>query len=178
VAGILNGTNIFFQNNVMYEVACELNNKCDTDNYSFKAYLSRWMVAATKYAPFIYNDVMTYVSTSAKAAALQCSGGPNGQMCGQKWTQGAQWDGTMGVGQQMSALEVIQANLIDLVDVPVTNKTGGTSQGNAGAGGSSGGSSNPLLDTGAVTGKDKAGAGVLTTLVLISVIGGAWWMIA
>jgi mannan endo-1,6-alpha-mannosidase len=163
----------------MYEVACEPINTCDTDNYSFKAYLSRWMVAATKYAPFIYNDVMTYISTSAAAAALQCSGGPNGQMCGQKWTQGAKWDGTMGVGQQMSALEVIQANLIDTVQVPVTNKTGGTSQGNAAAGGGGGrSSSNPALDTSAMTTKDKAGAGVLTTLVLISVIGGAWWMIA
>ncbi|KAK4695278.1 hypothetical protein P7C71_g2446, partial [Lecanoromycetidae sp. Uapishka_2] len=179
ISGILNASNIFFQNNVMYEVACEPTGTCDTDNYSFKAYLARWMVASTKYAPFIYNQVMTYVSTSAKAAALQCSGGPNGQMCGQKWTAGATWDGTMGVGQQMSALEIIQANLIDTVQVPVTNKTGGISQGNAAAGGNSNGaSSNPALDTNAITSKDKAGAGILTTLVLIAVIGGAWWMIA
>ena len=163
----------------MYEVACEPTNKCDTDNYSFKAYLSRWLVASTKYAPFIYDQVMTLISTSAKAAALQCSGGPNGQMCGQKWTQGATWDGTMGVGQQMSALEVIQANLIDTVQTPVTNKTGGTSQGNPAAGGSnSGNAADPALSTQTITGKDRAGAGILTTLVCISVIGGAWWMIA
>lgn len=178
VEGILNASNIFFKNNVMYEVACEPTKTCDTDNYSFKAYLSRWMVASTKYAPFIYTQVMLYVSTSAAAAALQCSGGPNSQMCGQEWTQGATWDGTMGVGQQMSALEVIQANLIDQVQVPVTNKTGGTSQGNAGAGGTSGVGTNPALDENAVTSKDKAGAGIITTLVLLSVIGGAWWMIA
>ena len=132
----------------------------------------------TKYAPFITGTVMNLISTSAKAAALQCSGGPNKQMCGSKWTAGATWDGTMGVGQQMSALEVIQANLINQVPVPVTNKTGGTSQGNPAAGGGSGSSSNPALSTQVITGKDKAGAGVLTTLVLISVIGGAWWMIA
>ena len=83
----------------------------------------------------------------------------------------------MGVGQQMSALEVIQGNLIAQVPIPVTNKTGGTSQGNAAAGGGSG-SANPALSLNTITGKDKAGAGVLTTLVLISVIGGAWWMIA
>lgn len=136
------------------------------------------MVAATKYAPFIYNQAMIYISASATAAALQCSGGPNGQMCGQKWTMGAKWDGTMGVGQQMSALEVIQANLIDTVYTPVTNKTGGTSKGNVAAGGSSGTSSDPALGKNTVTTADKAGAGILTTLVLIAVIGGAWWMIA
>ena len=162
----------------MYEAACEPSNKCDTDNYSFKAYLARWMVASTKYAPFITQQVMTYISTSARAAAQQCSGGPNGQMCGQKWTAGAVWDGTMGVGQQMSALEVIQGNLIDLVPVPATNKTGGTSQGNAAAGGDGGVSaSNPTFDADTISKKDRAGAGVLTAFVLITVIGGAWWMI-
>ena len=178
INGILNATNIFFQNGVMYEVACEPTNTCDTDNYSFKAYLSRWLVASTKYAPFITGTVMNLISKSASAAALQCSGGPNGQMCGSKWTAGATWDGTMGVGQQMSALEVIQANLISQVPIPVTNKTGGTSQGNPAAGGGSGSSTNPALSVDTITGKDRAGAGVLTTLVLISVIGGAWWMIS
>ena len=162
----------------MYEVACEPTNTCDTDNYSFKAYLSRWLAASIKYAPFINGTVMNLIQKSATAAALQCSGGPNGQMCGSKWTAGATWDGTMGVGQQMSALEVIQANLISQVPIPVTNRTGGTSQGNVAAGGGSGSSSNPALSTETITGKDKAGAGVLTTLVLISVIGGAWWMIS
>ena len=163
----------------MYEVACEGPATCDTDNYSFKAYLARWMVASTKYAPFIHDTVMTKISASASAAALQCSGGSNKQMCGQKWTNGANWDNTQGVGQQMGALAVIQANLIDEVFTPVTNRTGGTSQGNVNAGGSSrGGSSTPSYLTDAIGSKDKAGAGILTTLVLIAVIGGAWWMVA
>ncbi len=164
----------------MYEVACEGHGTCDTDNYSFKAYLARWMVAATKYAPFMHDSVMTKISASAAAAALQCSGGNNKQMCGMKWTNGANWDGTQGMGQQMGALSVIQANLIDQVFVPVTNKTGGTSQGNANAGGGSGkgGSSNPSYLTETIGSKDRAGAGVLTTLVLMTLVGGAWWMIA
>ena len=163
----------------MYEVACEGPGTCDTDNYSFKAYLARWMVASIKYAPYLHDSVMTRISASASAAALQCSGGNNGQMCGQKWTQEAKWDGTTGVGQQMGALAVIQANLIDQVFVPVTNKTGGTSQGNVNAGGGgSGSASQPSYLTDVIGSKDKAGAGVLTTLVLITVIGGAWWMVA
>lgn len=79
----------------------------------------------------------------------------------------------------MGALSVIQANLIDQVSVPVTNTTGGTSQGNAAAG-RGGGVSNgdPALTTNAITTGSRAGAGILTCLVLISVIGCSWWMIA
>ena len=180
--GILNASSIFFATNppnVMYEVACEPPNTCDTDNYSFKAYLARWLVASIKYAPFIQPTVMPWVQASATAAALQCSGGNNGQMCGMKWTQGSKWDGTQGVGQQMGALSVIQANLIDEVVVPVTNKTGGTSQGNPAAGGGGGiSNNNPALSQNVITQGSRAAAGVLTCLVLICVIGCSWWMIA
>ena len=161
----------------MYEVACEGPNTCDTDNYSFKAYLARWMAASTKFAPFVYDLVMPKLRASAIAAAEQCSGGANGQMCGMKWTQGSQWDGTQGVGQQMAALEVIQANLIQGVGAPVTNNTGGTSKGNSGAGGGST-NVNPTMPTDPIGTKDRAGAGIITALVVIWVIGGIWWMIA
>ena len=96
-----------------------------------------------------------------------------------KWTQGAKWDGTQGVGQQMGALSVIQANLIDQVSTPVTNKTGGTSQGNAAAGGGGGiSNNNPALSQNVITQGSRAAAGILTCLVLISVIGCSWWMIS
>lgn len=160
----------------MYEVACEGPNTCDTDNYSFKAYLSRWMAASTKYAPFSYNLVMPKLRASAIAAVQQCSGGNNQQMCGAKWTSGPTWDGTQGVGQQMSALEVIQANLINRVSGPVTNSTGGTSVGNPAAGGPS--NANPTLPQSAIQTRDRAGAGILTTLVLVLSVVGIWWMIA
>ena len=162
----------------MYEVACEGPNTCDTDNYSFKAYLARWMVASMKYAPFITDNVMTKIAASANAAAAQCSGGSNGQMCGMKWTDGAKWDGTQGVGQQMGALAVIQANLINQVQAPVTNKTGGTSKGDPAAGGGTSSNNNPALPQNPIGNSDRAGAGILTALVLISLIGSAWWMIA
>ena len=122
---------------------------------------------------------MPWIQASATAAAAQCSGGANGEMCGMKWTMGKVWDGTQGVGQQMGALSVIQANLIDQVSVPVTNKTGGTSQGNAAAGGGGGiSNNNPALSQNVITQGSRAGAGILTTLVLLSVIGCSWWMIA
>jgi len=177
IEGILNASSLFFSpQNVMYEQACEVPNNCDTDNFSFKAYLSRWMAASTKFAPFTYNLVMPKLRASAQAAAQQCSGGTDGTTCGQKWTMGTTWDKSNGVGQQMSALEVIQVNLVSNATGPLTNSTGGTSQGNPSAG--SGGTKDPTLPKSAITGKDRVGAGFLTTFVIVSLVGGVWWIIA
>lgn len=157
----------------MYEVACEPNNNCDTDQQSFKAYLSRWMAATTKVAPWTSDQLMPYLQASASAAAQSCSGGADGVTCGTKWYV-AGWDNTYGVGQQMNALEVIQSNLIQQVQGPLSNKTGGTSQGNPSAG--TGGDMSPGAPTGQITTGDKAGAGILTALILVLILGGAWYV--
>lgn len=174
VDGIMTGINVFFKDNIMQEVACETVNRCDVDQQSFKAYLSRWMAATTKMAPYTYDAVMAKLGPSAAAAALQCSGGDNEQTCGMKWTQGATWDGSYGVGQQMAALEVIQSNLIQQVSGPVTNSTGGTSRGNPNAGSNP---ASPVLAPGPATTADRAGAGFLTAVVCFSLVGMFWWMI-
>ena len=126
---------------------------------------------------FTYNQIMPKLRASAVAAAQQCSGGASKTDCGIKWTIG-QHDGTPGgFGEQMSALSVVQANLIQQVPAPATNKNGGTSQGDAAAGG--GGSTNPTgLENRKVTTGDRVGAGLLTTFMVLGVLGGAWWLIA
>jgi mannan endo-1,6-alpha-mannosidase len=174
VQGMLTGIDVFFQDNVMQEVACEKVNRCDVDQQSFKAYLSRWMAATAKMAPWTYEAVMAKLLPSAGAAALQCSGGANGRTCGLRWTNGATWDGSYGVGQQMAALEVIQSNLIQQVSGPLTNITGGTSKGNPSAGGKP---ATSIIYLRPATTSDKAGAGILTAVVCVSLIGIFWWMI-
>lgn len=162
----------------MVEEACENQSPptCDTDMLSFKAFLSRWMAAAAKVAPFITDQVHTALVTSATAAALQCSGGANGRLCGLKWTDGAVWDGTTGVGQQMSALEVIISTQIARTQVPFTNTTGGTSVGNPNAGAGSVDTTSGLTDEPVTTG-DRAGAGILTVVVIVALVGGIAWMV-
>ena len=45
--------NVFFPNGIGYEVTCEAAPiYCTIDMLSYKAYLVRWMAAATKVAPF------------------------------------------------------------------------------------------------------------------------------
>lgn len=138
---------------------------------SFKAYLSRWMAATVKVAPWLEPQIMPYLQTSAQAAAAQCNGGTDGVTCGTKWTVPT-WDGTYGVGQQMSALAVVQSLLLDNVAGPVSNHTGGTSTGDYTAG--TGGTTNPLVPQSAITTGDRAGAGIITAIILIGLLGGAW----
>ena len=174
--GIITGLDVFFQNNVMYEVACEPQAMCDTDQQSFKAYVARWMAATIKVAPWTQPLLWPKLEASAQAAAAQCSGPDNA--CGLQWTKGSQYDGLTGVGQQMSAMEVIAGMLINNVAGPVTHSTGGTSVGDPNAGsGQNDNPSNPLATSPVTTG-DKAGAGFLTAVILIGILGGAWWMIA
>lgn len=75
----------------------------------------------------------------------------------------------------MAAMSVIFVNLLDLEDVgvPVTNLTGGTSEGNVNAGSSS--VKNPAEITPATT-ADRAGAGIVTTMVLVGMTVMFGWM--
>ncbi|KAL8949677.1 MAG: hypothetical protein Q9222_004238 [Ikaeria aurantiellina] len=177
--GLLNGTKVFFPQslggNIMQEVACEPQGSCNNDQPSFKAYLSRWMAATTQIAPFSASFVMQKLQASAQGAAKQCSGN-GGTTCGRTWNT-ATWDGKQGVGEEMSALSVIQSNLISKVAPPVTAARGGTSKSEpaAGTGNSNQVPADPIL-TRKVTMGDKAGAGILTALVLGGLLGSTWWI--
>jgi mannan endo-1,6-alpha-mannosidase len=179
--GIWNASLVFFPNNqkIMVEVACTYNHNCDLDQQSFKTFFARFMAASTKWMPQLSDTVMPYIQASAQAAAEQCSGTVDqyqGDICGLNWAEKSRFDGNYGPGQQMAALEVIQANLISQAGFPLTAKTGGISKGNPSAG-SSGDTTTgaPPLQT--ITTGDKAGAGVLTAVVLCIFLGGTWWII-
>ena len=156
-------------------MACEDIGTCNVDQRSFKAYLARWMAATAVRAPFTYPLLKPILESSAQAAAATCTGGESGTQCGLKWTTGS-FDGSTGVGEQMSALEVIQSNLIDVSEGPVTETSGGTSQGDPNAGTNSDIGPDDLNKE-VVTTADKAGAGILTVLVIFVFIGGAWWLV-
>ncbi|ERS98179.1 hypothetical protein HMPREF1624_04960 [Sporothrix schenckii ATCC 58251] len=180
VDGLLNASAVFFttnDRNIMTEVACEPVNLCDLDQQSFKAYLSRWMAATTKWAPWTSTTIMPLLNASAIAAAQQCTGGDNGRMCGLRWTDNGTWDGSTGVGQQMAAMEVTLANMIKSVTDPVTNSTGGTSVGDPNAGGSDIGRTQPQSTLKNINTGDRVGAGILTALVLAGIVAGVIYML-
>lgn len=173
--GIIGNLGIFLKNNVITEQTCEIPNNCNIDQRSFKAYLARWMAATAVKAPFTYPLLKPILEASAMAAAAVCTGGNNGTSCGLKWTEGT-FDGSTGVGEQMSALEVIQSNLINIAPGPVTEVSGGTSKGDPNAGTESNIGPGDLHEA-EVTTADRAGAGALTVLIVFFIVGGAWWMV-
>lgn len=97
--------------NIMYEQACEPRGACNYDQLSFKAYLARWMAKAAVVYPPIAANVRKYLQTSAQAAAKSCTGGADGKTCGVKWYVGG-YDGVYGVGQELSAMETVQALIL------------------------------------------------------------------
>ena len=107
---------------IMYEKQCEPTNSCDNDQFSFKAYLSRWLAKTTIVAPYTEPLIQPLLSASAKAAAQSCSGQANGTVCGQKWYVGG-YDGSWGIGQYLSALETIQGLLVSRAPNVQTSKT-------------------------------------------------------
>ncbi|EEQ91658.1 hypothetical protein RJZ56_005408 [Blastomyces dermatitidis] len=160
---------------IMTEVVCEdarEDKLCDTDQRSFRAYLSRWMGQTIKLAPFSKPLIAPMLERSAEAAAKQCSGPDH--VCGLRWSRLAEWDGLNGVGEQMSALEVIQNNLYDLVSGPADENTG-ISKGDPNAGRRD---HDVPIEFSEITTGDKVGAGFVTSIILLGILGGAWWLIA
>ncbi|KAF3766954.1 family 76 glycoside hydrolase [Cryphonectria parasitica EP155] len=182
--GLVNTTiSWFFPNGTAVEPSCELADKvtCDTDMLSFKGYLHRWLATSTQLAPLVRNQVLATLRTSTAAAVGSCTDGvDNGNgvstaTCGFRWTTGT-YDGQTGAGQQMNVLGALTSLLVAVdpageTSAPVTNSTGGTSAGNYGAGG------NPSSHGGEVVigVKDKAGAGIITAVVLLAFIPTMAW---
>lgn len=96
--------------NVMWELQCETQLNCNEDQKSFKAYLARWMAVTALLVPSTAASIAVKLSGSAQGAAGQCIGGADGQMCGLQWYNKV-WDGTQGVGQQVSLLVHFRSRL-------------------------------------------------------------------
>lgn len=173
----------FFPNDTATEVCCELVDhvQCNTDQLSFKGYLHRWMATTTQIAPVVYDQVFQILKTSATAAITSCGDGvDNGHgvstaTCGFRWNMGS-YDGNTGAGQQMNVLGALVSMLVaaepQKAAPPVTNSTGGTSVGNSNAGNQP----NILQPPAPVATKDQVGAGLLTALVMTSLLSMVVWI--
>lgn len=175
---LIEGVKVFFtgpDKDIMAEVACEPVKLCNLDQQSFKAYLSRWLAVTTQWAPHTADIIRPLLRTSAVAAAKQCVGGDNGHMCGMIWTNN-KYDGSTGVGQQMAALEITLSCIVGKRPAPFTADTGGTSKGDAGAGSEDIGRTEPNRNWKTITAGDRAGAAILTALVIGLLVFGIGWL--
>lgn len=181
VTNMLEGTiRVFFPDGIAKEPACEDVGTCTSDMLSFKGFVARWMAMTTQLAPFTRDTILPVLRTSAQAAVKTCTGGDSGRMCGFKWHQDT-WDGTTGAGHQMNALATLMSLLVTNNEAtasggdggaPVTNATGGTSAGDVAGGYGEKPWERKITP---ITTADRAGAGILTVLLIGSFTGGAVW---
>lgn len=144
----------------------------------FKGFVHRWLSWVTKLVPSTREIIIPALQESAKKAVAQCYGGQTGRQCGFYWSTGEfvdpAVDKTTGAGEVMNVFSAVTALLIDEDDVenPVTNSTGGTSIGDPNAGLNS---EKPRVFK-PITTADRAGAGILTFLVLAGAAATFGWM--
>lgn len=166
---------VFFMNDeVMYEAACQPSKQCNNDQRCFKGIYSRLLGLTCLMAPSLSAEIQKYLGVNSAAVLRSCSGGSDGHTCGLDWSNSS-WDGIYGLGEQISALEALQNRLVWTKPPVLSEKDGATSKGNGSAG-----SSKSHTDTANelnITGKDRAGAGILTTLAIILLLLGGWWII-
>ncbi|EPS40440.1 hypothetical protein H072_5734 [Dactylellina haptotyla CBS 200.50] len=158
------------------EIQCQDSDTCNADQPSFKAYLSRWMGYTAQVAPYTYNDIMPRLRKNAQLAAATCVGQPGGTACGLKWNVGATWDGKYGLGEQLSALEVIQntAPFVAPVGYVFSANNGGTSKSNPGGMGTRAGIHDRFaqylpyrLPTYNIQLADRVGAAIITIIIIV-----------
>ncbi|KAL2019346.1 hypothetical protein VTK56DRAFT_9726 [Thermocarpiscus australiensis] len=166
----------FFPDGIMVERACELEDRvqCNVDQHSFKGYMHRALATAAVVAPFTRANVTRVLRSSTEGAVASCLADGT---CGFRWNTGA-YDGDRDhgpAGQEMSVLAALSTMLLDQKHVlqgPLTNDTGGTSRGDPNAGQQV----NVVAPLPPITTGDRAGAGIVTVVVLTSFLGGLIWM--
>jgi mannan endo-1,6-alpha-mannosidase len=125
VTGFANATQLFSSRKgaegILYEAACEPNNKCNSDQLAFKGQLASAMARTTLAAPFTSKKLMSILQTSAKAAANACTD----VGCQARWYEGGADDAGPGLGQMLSALSVVQGLLVKEVTAKGGNLTAG-----------------------------------------------------
>ena len=147
---------------------------CNSDQQSFAAYSGRFLSASMKVAPFVVPLVQNNLRATAIAAAASCTGS-TGTFCGLDWTSST-FDGITGIGEQMAAIEFFGSLVMPYKLGPLSAATGGSSKGNPSAG-----SGAPLQVPGyltsVITTADRAGAGIVTTMICFCLVASAVWMI-
>ncbi|KAJ5378225.1 Mannan endo-1-6-alpha-mannosidase DCW1 [Penicillium cataractarum] len=172
VNGLMNKTfDHFFPTSnggIFEEVVCEPSESCNDNEILFKGLVSSWLSFTALLVPSTYSTILPYLQTSAKAAALSCTG-HNNNTCGVRWYK-SEYDGWIGMEEQISATNIFVANMIQFnTSGPVTATTGGNSTSNPTQGEND--TSSSTTQQSKITTGDRAGAGILTVVFVVGWVG-------
>lgn len=169
----------FFPDGVAYEVPCEYTTgACTADMLTFKGYMHRWLAQVTQLVPETKTKILPTLRKSTEAAVKQCTGGGSQRQCGFYWTSGQfkdpAVDKTSGAGEVMNVLSAVSTLLTEQVSGPVTQEDGGISEGDVNAGYA--GHDNEYRNKRAITTADRAGAGIITGILILMCTATFAWM--
>lgn len=167
-----------FLDGAAFEPNCEPGRTCNADMLAFKGYAHRWLSVVMQLVPKTEEKIAPMLKSSVEAAVAQCTGGPTGRKCGFYWStrkfSDPAADKTSGACEAMNVLGAVSSMLIKDADPPATAANGGISQGDVNAG--NGGQFHLKGEFKPITTADKAGAGIVTCLLVGSAIGLFIWM--
>lgn len=196
---------VFFKDKIMYEAGCQLlngTNVCTNDMRCFKGIFSRFLGLTMLMAPQTKDWIWDYITTSAEAAAASCSGGYDQHTCGLDWTI-QKWDNLYGLGEQICALDIFNTlqiftrpmiytakdlpEIYPVIEQPKNNTSYNSTNNLTGQVPQTGpvyGFSDAGLNSSTVTARqldlgtsDKAGAGVITAVVVLFLMGTSAWLV-
>ncbi|KAJ5779891.1 Six-hairpin glycosidase [Penicillium paradoxum] len=174
VDGLLNTTfHKFFPDKyggkIMVEISCEATRVCSRSQEIFKGLLASELAFVTRMVSYIASEILPRLQGSAIGAAKQCTGGPNGTLCGRRWYQ-SEWDGTADIEEQISATSLFTSNLVAFQHLNIATQKTSTSAQNTSStatGTQSPTSTTPKVDSGTHRLRSPLGA-VLALMVSIS----------
>lgn len=169
------GKDRFFQDDIVYEQACQPSGKCNNDQRVFKAIYIQQLGQTASLVSSLADEITSALNATATAAAESCSGGSDGHTCGLNWLE-QKWDGMYGLGEQISALAALSYSQVESHPKPFTSFHGGSSNGSS-SDDFSLTTDTLLTDDTPVTTGDRAGAGIVTAVLMIFIIGAGCWVI-
>ena len=161
-----------FGGNILSEVACEPIMTCDRNQLGFKGYLAMWLAFTAILVPKTAEQIIPRLQGTVVAVGKQCSG-KSENLCGSRWYQ-PNWDGIEGLEVQMAALGAVTSNLMVMESQsPNTIDTNPDAKEHQI---DSGDDEDPnKLDP--INTGDRAGAWILTIIMVIAIGGAVGWLI-
>lgn len=161
VQGFVNSSNIFFEDDILTEIACERNGKCSIDMRSFKGITARSYARAVIAAPSLAEPLTKKLEASAKAAAGICEEVSEDVKCSHSWDHADSLETASdgNLGEVFSALAIVQSLLFSKAKPLASNGTEAGGGDNATQSGDASGTS------GAEVPKETGAAGTIAASV-------------
>lgn len=162
LGGVLSrASTVFFakDSNIMFESACEPVKTCNEEIGIYRSVLARALGDVATFAPYQKASVTPAIQGSATAAAKHCNGNSdNDTFCNFSWLP-SETVAFTGLDQQVSALQIVLANL-DRPQLATANHTGsGDASGSTGPSSTSTSAPSSTQSTATPTASVDTGAG-------------------